>query len=83
VSRGPLARLALSCTRSDRCSAEVRGSGGLKCQLPHHHSGHHSTVVFGCDGCSGIFRGRPHASAADGEYPNALHFCYPCAEGLR
>lgn len=67
----------------DRCGARVRGGRGRTCELPRHHAGHHASVTFGCDGCSGVFRGKPHATARDGEYEHGLAFCYLCAEGLR
>lgn len=78
---GPLARIALTCTRSDRCSAPVRGGRGAKCQLPHHHTGTHSSVVFECDGCGHTHRGTPHATSRT--YDDCFTFCFLCARGLR
>lgn len=65
------------------CGARVRGARGATCELRPFHSGHHSTVVFHCDGCSGVFRGYPTTTARDGEYEHGLAFCYLCAKGLR
>lgn len=59
------------------CGEPVRGGG--TCQLDPGHSGYHSTVVFGCDGCGATRRGYPHAYAPDGEYPQGLQFCFLCA----
>jgi len=61
-----------------RCGQPVRGDEG-GCQLDAGHRGHHSTVTFGCDGCGKRYRGRPHATAPDGEYPHGLQFCFLCS----
>ena len=59
------------------CDAPVRGCG--KCSLRPDHRGHHSTVTFACDGCDGRFRGYPHRTAPDGEFPTGLKFCFLCS----
>jgi hypothetical protein len=59
-----------------KCGADVRGGG--TCELDAGHRGHHSTVVFGCDGCGKTRRGTPHRYMQDGEYDNGLAFCFMC-----
>jgi hypothetical protein len=60
------------------CDAPVRGGG--TCGLDPGHEGHHATVVFTCDGCGKRYRGQPHRTGPDGEYPDGLHFCFLCSD---
>jgi hypothetical protein len=58
------------------CDHPVRGGG--TCKLDPGHRGHHSTVVYTCDGCEQRRRGRPHAYGRDGEYERGMQFCFMC-----
>ena len=58
------------------CDQPVRGGGN--CQLDPGHRGHHSTVVYRCDGCCKARRGQPHRWSRDGEYEKGLAFCFLC-----
>jgi hypothetical protein len=57
------------------CGAAVRGGG--VCMLDAQHRGHHSTVVFRCDGCGKRRRGTPHQQTWDGE-EYTMAFCFLC-----
>jgi hypothetical protein len=62
---------------ADGCGAAVRGGG--RCALDAGHRGHHSTVAFRCDACGKTRRGAPHAYGDDGEYREAMQFCFLCS----
>lgn len=70
----------IAAVREDTCLAPVRGGG--YCKLDPDHKGHHSTVVFECDGCGKKRRGSPAAYGRDGEYEHGLQFCFMCVRGL-
>ncbi len=59
------------------CGQPVRGGGS--CALDFHHAGHHSSVAYVCDGCEKRHRGQPFQTSRDGEYADALKWCFLCA----
>lgn len=58
------------------CNQHVHG-GGL-CKMDPDHRGYHSTVVFRCESCGKVRRGRPTLTTRDGEYVDGLKFCFLC-----
>lgn len=36
--------------------------------------------TYDCDGCGQARAWPPHRSGPDGEYPDGLHFCFPCVK---
>ena len=64
------------------CGHSIRGYPGETCKLRPGHRGHHSCVVFECDGCGRTLRGRPHVREnvmAYGEVDDTFQFCFLCA----
>ena len=62
------------------CGQPVRGGG--ECSLDSGHRGHHSTVVFVCEGCGKTRRGQPHATEliiVFGEIDDRFEFCFLCS----
>ena len=63
-----------------------RLSVAMKCQQCEKPATFHITELTGgqpqelhlCEGCAKTRRGTPHATGPDGEYPNAMHFCFLC-----
>ena len=61
------------------CGQNVRGGG--TCALDEGHTGHHSTVTFGCDGCGRTLRGAAHevvSVMAYGVQDDVLAYCFMC-----
>lgn len=62
------------------CVHPVRGAdkatGPVLCLLDKDHRGHHSSVVYWCDGCGKARRGRPHA---ENEH---VQLCFMCVREI-